>query len=403
MASGSIRVRSSGVHQSELLKAYQPIRVWLGVSGVLVFTATAIAGGWWEGYVAAGVMAIQSAHGMYRLRNSSDDPWNVFLVDVSVIGIGCLIIRSLAVIGLAFALLVAVVAALAVPASRLRSWAYTGTWFVAVLVAHEMLGGTSLSRQAISWINLSAVVVFIPAIAILVTSATGIISNIARSRDEFLASVSHEIRTPLTMVVGLARELEEDPHRFSPEERAEFVGMISDQSSELAHIVDDLLVAARLDGGELFVTPTDLDLCSLVQNAVADCEPIISPSGAVVRVIDMEGIRAWADQARVRQVIRNLLTNALRYGGPSIEVGCTTGSNGMSLVEVRDNGDGVPEVARERIFKPYERAHSFRGQPGSVGLGLSVSTQLADLMRGELTYTYEDGWSVFRLALPTSG
>ena len=402
MASASTRVRSSGVHQSQLLRAYQPLRVWLGCSGVFVFAAAAIASGWWEGYVAAGAMATQAIHGLHRLRNPSDDPWSVLFVDISVIGIGSLLIRSLAVVGLAFGLLVAVVAALTVPASRLRSWVYAAAWFVVVLVAHELLGRTSLSSGTISLINLSAVIVFIPAIAILVSSATSLVSNIATSRDEFLASVSHEIRTPLTMVVGLAHELAEDPHRFSPDERAEFIGMISDQSSELSHIVDDLLVAARLDGGELSVSPIDLDLCSLVETAVADCEPVISPYGAIVQVFQPESVRAWADPTRVRQIIRNLLTNALRYGGPSIEVGCVAGPNGMSFVEVRDNGEGVPEAARERIFRPYERAHSLRGQPGSVGLGLAVSTQLADLMRGELTYRYEDGWSLFRLALPTS-
>ena len=143
----------------------------------------------------------------------------------------------------------------------------------------------------------------------------------------------------------------------------------------------------------------DLDLCALAEAAMGDCEPLLGSAHSEIRFVDGASVHARADRTRVRQIIRNLLTNALKYGGPDIEVECRVNSD-CAFIEVRDNGAGVPEEARERIFQPYERAHDPEIQPGSVGLGLAVSTQLAGLMGGELVYRYSDNWSVFRLALP---
>jgi signal transduction histidine kinase len=102
----------------------------------------------------------------------------------------------------------------------------------------------------------------------------------------------------------------------------------------------------------------------------------------------------------VRQILRNLISNALRYGGPNIEVS-TSREPGTFVVEVNDDGVGIATEDHERVFVAYERAHQSEGQPGSVGLGLTVSRTLAELMGGSLTYRF-DGRSVFRLELPSS-
>ncbi len=117
----------------------------------------------------------------------------------------------------------------------------------------------------------------------------------------------------------------------------------------------------------------------------------------------MEGdeVAAWADPARARQIIRNLLTNAVRYGGESIRVRSAR-HNGKVLVSVMDDGPGIPEEQREAIFEPYHRAHRLGTQPESVGLGLTVSRQLARLMAGDLTYRFDGDRSIFELVLPAS-
>jgi signal transduction histidine kinase len=109
--------------------------------------------------------------------------------------------------------------------------------------------------------------------------------------------------------------------------------------------------------------------------------------------------RALADPTRVRQIIRNLVTNALRYGGDEITI--TTHRNGPDVTLVfSDNGEGIPNEYRRQIFDPYYRGKSGIAQPQSIGLGLAVSRQLARLMDGDLTLRSDLGPATFQLTLP---
>ena len=113
---------------------------------------------------------------------------------------------------------------------------------------------------------------------------------------------------------------------------------------------------------------------------------------------DLTAVGATADPTRVRQIVRNLITNALRYGGHTITV--STGRRGDEVyVRVHDDGPGIPERQRDQIFEPYESVHQAIGTPASVGLGLTISRKLARLLGGDLRYDV-DGGSVFELTLP---
>ena len=108
---------------------------------------------------------------------------------------------------------------------------------------------------------------------------------------------------------------------------------------------------------------------------------------------------ALADPIRVRQIIRNLVTNALRYGGDEITI--TTHRDGPDVTLVfSDNGEGIPNEYRQRIFEPYHRGESGTAEPQSIGLGLAVSRQLARLMDGDLTLRSDLGPATFQLTLP---
>jgi signal transduction histidine kinase len=223
------------------------------------------------------------------------------------------------------------------------------------------------------------------------------LEDLIRSKDELIASVSHELRTPLTVVHGLAQELDNGWMGFSVPEQKEFIAMIAQQSAEVAHIVEDLLVAARADIGKLPIQPDRVDLLDQLEAGVTASDGEIP----VHRVGDGSPI-AFADANRVRQIIRNLLSNAQRYGGPRIEARC--GTNGsVAWLEVADDGEGIPEEDVVSVFQPYQRSHNAEGQPLSVGLGLTVSLKLARLMGGTLDYRNVEGWSVFRLELPIAG
>jgi PAS domain S-box-containing protein len=219
-----------------------------------------------------------------------------------------------------------------------------------------------------------------------------------RSKDELIASVSHELRTPLTVVHGLAQELDTRWITFAPSEQKEFIALIAQHSAEVAYIVEDLLAAARADTGKLPIFADTMDVASEIESArtAVPAFPV-----EVRRVGDAIPI-AFADPARVRQIVRNLVSNADRYGGDKVSI--TYGVADQRIwIEVADNGAGVPEHDADRVFDAYHRAHNAAGQPASVGLGLTVSRRLAELMGGDLTYRYEDGNAVFRLELPAAG
>lgn len=212
-----------------------------------------------------------------------------------------------------------------------------------------------------------------------------------KAKDQFVASVSHELRTPLTAVVGIAEELADNRGTISSEEAHDLIGVLAAEGRDVANIVEDLLVAARLDTGQVSIALERTDLASTFAQAAThfECAVDIAPD-----------IHVKADPHRMRQIVRNLLTNAERYGGETvIAVGRVEGTT--AYLEIRDNGAGIPQKLRASVFDPYERAEPGPGLTASVGLGLTISRSLASLMDGDLTYDYVDGNSVFTLSLPT--
>jgi PAS domain S-box-containing protein len=220
------------------------------------------------------------------------------------------------------------------------------------------------------------------------------LEELVRSKDEFIASISHELRTPLTVVSGMAHELQDQWQDFSDEEIHELVALMVDQSADMQNLIEDLLVAARADIGRVPVHVVPMELAPAVEAVLA---ALPDHDGAVIRS-DLAPVRAVADPTRVRQIVRNLVTNALRYGGRTITVS-TGGSSDAVYVRVHDDGPGIPERQRDQIFEPYESVHRVIGTPASVGLGLTISRKLARLLGGELRYDV-DGGSVFELTLP---
>jgi signal transduction histidine kinase len=221
------------------------------------------------------------------------------------------------------------------------------------------------------------------------------LERLVASKDQFVASISHEIRTPLTGVVGFTRELQSHWHTFDEREIRDMIDVIAQQSDDIANMVEDLLVVARADIGRLRLHPEMIDLRHQVRLA---CGRSMPDFGEQV-LFDGNGV-AYGDPARVRQIIRNLVTNALRYGGPRVRVRIVRDVDSV-LLEVRDDGPGVPPEAVERIFHAFESAHDAPTQPSSVGLGLWVARTLAVMMKGDLHHRREHGETVFTLVLPS--
>ncbi len=209
------------------------------------------------------------------------------------------------------------------------------------------------------------------------------------ARDQFIATVSHELRTPLTGALGMLELVSSGETEDA--ERDEMIQLALHQVKDMADIVEDLLVSARAASGFLTVNPETMDVSRSVEHVLAvtgesfdaDLEPLAI---------------AWADPVRVRQIVKNLVTNAVRYGGHERRV-VVSKLNGVISVEVRDSGEPLDPTFVARIFEPYERAVSPMRQ--SVGLGLTVARTLARLMGGDVAYEHF-GQAVFRLTLPAA-
>jgi len=220
------------------------------------------------------------------------------------------------------------------------------------------------------------------------------LEGLIRSKDELVATVSHEIRTPLTAVVGLSQELRDSHDLFEPDEALDLVRLIAEQSLEVSTIVDDLLAAAQADAGRLQVTLEPVDLRH-------EAEITLKGLGYEQRVpLDTPRLlgTVMADPGRVRQIVRNLIVNAQRYGGEAIRI-VVHEDEWMAKVEVRDNGQILPGDQRKSIFSRYYRSQHSPGATAGVGLGLSVSRELARAMGGDLTY-HHDGEAVFTISFP---
>lgn len=216
------------------------------------------------------------------------------------------------------------------------------------------------------------------------------LSGQVAGRDRFIATVSHELRTPLTGAMGMLEVVKSG--EIGDDEREEMIDLALLQVRDMADIVEDLLVAARAANGMLTVNPVSTDVSAAVENVLSvipdPFEELVEP-----------GLRAWADPVRVRQIVKNLVTNAIRYGGPNRSV--TVRRNPQSVVvEVGDDGPPLAPDFVEKMFEPYERVGG-RSPAESVGLGLTVARTLARLMGGDVTY-HHDGTAVFRLVLPAA-
>lgn len=222
------------------------------------------------------------------------------------------------------------------------------------------------------------------------------LEQLVRAKDQFIAAVSHELRTPLSAVLGFAevvRDTMDAEDALQP-----MVGEVADQSAEMAAIIDDLLIAARSSLESVTTAPRTVELA-------AEAAAVADAIGARLNhepLFETAPTQAFADPIRVRQIIRNLLTNADRYGGDEVRI--RSGTNGAAAVlQVCDNGNPLSAELRDRIFEPYESSGPVRGQPAAIGLGLSVSRTLAELMGGSISYDHDGKWSIFELQLPKNG
>jgi signal transduction histidine kinase len=217
--------------------------------------------------------------------------------------------------------------------------------------------------------------------------------RLSRAREEFIANASHELRTPLTGISGLAQILAEDPTIAGSNSASELLHLIISESNDLSRMVEDLLTTARIDAGALHFDFEELSISEIVSDVA---EPLVRAGLSVTWECEPAFVKG--DALRTRQVLRNLLSNARKYGGPHIEVRGRIDGRTYTC-EVIDDGDGVPSHISDRMFERFvHRGHT--GVKDSVGLGLAIVHALAQGMGGSVRYERRDENTVFTVRLP---
>jgi signal transduction histidine kinase len=212
------------------------------------------------------------------------------------------------------------------------------------------------------------------------------IETLVRSHQSLLANASHELRSPLARMKMAVSMLDD----ASPERQQRLKEEIDTNVAELDALVEEVLLASRLDAVQRVDRRDPVDLLALAAEEGARVDAAADGSSATVA----------GDERLLRRALRNLLENARRYGGGDVSVIVATAGNQATL-QVCDRGPGVPAAQRERIFEPFYRLPGHAEQAGGVGLGLSLVKQIAERHGGSVRCTARDGGgSCFELRFP---
>lgn len=338
--------------------------------------------------------AIVTVDALYR-RTHGTSATIPLLVDTTVVG-AMFTVGGASPASEAAAMAYAIVAvSLLLPARE--AWlllGYAVAW-AAVVVAMDGSGLLSGSNQGAFDVIIAG---------LLLTSVAALISGAARTlvlvqdrqrellqqerrtvevKNEFVSMVSHELRTPLTGISGFAETLRQHWRELPPSEVDEFLTILRGESDHLANIVEDILVIPRLDSGHLRFHLEQINVAAVAETVT---EMVFDDTDSVQ--IDIPAyVTVWSDPARLRQILRNLMENALKYGGNEVYVSAEERREGTYTVIVADNGSGVAEGDRQRIFEHFEQLSKgdARLEQG-IGLGLPIARKLARAMGGDLWY-----------------
>jgi len=203
------------------------------------------------------------------------------------------------------------------------------------------------------------------------------------AKSQFVTALSHELRTPLQSITGFAESL--STLELSPHQRHKALQGITRASTHILSIVDDVLDLARVEAGAMPIQLEVIDAREVVAGACDLLQPLAEERG-IDLVQSGPPLPALVDRRRLRQIILNLVSNALRFSGPTTSIRISTATRGAeALVTVEDEGPGISSELLDRLFVPFDRLGADAGREGGAGLGLVLARRLADAMGGSLT------------------
>ena len=230
--------------------------------------------------------------------------------------------------------------------------------------------------------------------------------NLAKLKAEFLNQVSHELRTPLAVIIGYIECITDGLYGQIDMKHNEILQVVAKQSTHLKNMIDQILIYSRLEAGKQPIRIEELQLTKVVNDLRDTFEFLCRQKGIELRwEVPREAVTMRNDATRVKEVVSNLLQNAVKYtdrGSISVRISNAPVADSV-MIEVQDTGMGISEQHLTSIFEPFMQVHktSSENSRGGIGLGLSIVKKHLDQIHGRITVESELGkGSLFRIVLP---
>jgi signal transduction histidine kinase/ActR/RegA family two-component response regulator len=234
-------------------------------------------------------------------------------------------------------------------------------------------------------------------------SANRELSEATKVKSEFLANMSHELRTPLNAILGFSGLLSEQLNGSMNDKQKRFLRNIGEAGEHLLELINDVLDLSRVEAGKLELRPEVLILDLLLEPVSAAARASAQAKGVLYTVEAPDGVPIFLDPTRVRQILFNLVSNAVKFthGGGHVTLRAATEGREL-LFEVADTGVGIPDAARDRMFGVFERFHEGQAADAAgTGLGLALTKRLVEQMNGSISFESQEGkGTTFRVRLP---
>lgn len=399
LASRSRRVGSDSralARESGLTETYLTIRLWMASSALILDAVFASIEGRFELWIMVAASIPSVVDGVRTRRRPPASLVRPVLLDITGAGV-MITVAGLAPVAVAHGLLL-----LGTTSALLKGrWVHAlqgvvVAWMLVAMIAADVFDLTA------RWNPTTALAFTILNLVMTMSGMVGMmkltmdrLNQVEQQRSRLIGGFTHDLKNALTSAVGIAQLLSSHLDDLDAEEIIEYSQIVMSESSEAVAMTEDLLAITRDQADELKIAAQEVDLG-------AEASRVLEAMGSghiPIRVAESQRSACIGDPIRTRQIIRNLVSNAQRHGGQTIEIDVVSSDDTVAL-RVRDDGEPIPVEDRERIFHSYQTANGQSRHAESIGLGLSISRRLARLMGGDLVYRHTDGWAEFELMLP---
>ena len=228
-----------------------------------------------------------------------------------------------------------------------------------------------------------------------------------QAKTDFLTHISHELRTPMNAILGFTELISMDSVNPLPNYQKDKLNQVTSSGKHLLKLINEMLDLSTVESGNLKITIKLINIIPIADEVISTCQSLADQNGIIIEheKSTEDKIFVDADYNRLKQVILNLVSNAIKYNKPNgkVIISYVKQANSQIRIVVKDSGYGIPENKKDKVFKPFQRFHVDNETIEGTGIGLTISKQLIELMSGSIGFeSTQDKGTHFYINLPLS-